>query len=1157
MAVELVVGPIVSASVEFLLKKIVSSNVASFLRGKKDSGFDMLLDKLETTLLSLAEVLGDAELKQFTNPRVEKWLDKLQDAVDDAEDLFEEIEYDALKLEVEAESEPDKSKVSKFISSFNSADQDRKADMEKLLERLDTFEKKRYILDLQKGVEKIQSQRPPSISSIDDSEFFGRDDEKKILKGMLLSDDVGGEKICVIPIVGMGGIGKTTLAQALYNDDEVSIHFEFKAWVCVSDEFDVRKVTKNVLEAVIEDACAVENLNVLQGKIQEKLKGKKFLIVLDDVWNEEYSFWDTMRMLFKVGAQGSKIIVTTRSEIVASIMGTTASRHLEELKEEACFKLFVKIVSGNKAFTVESDLGRMGKDIVKKCKGLPLAVKALASLLRLTDVKEWKRIANSDVLDLPIGGKNILPALRLSYHYLPSHLKRCFVYCSLFPKDYEFSKEQLVSLWMVDNLLEHSSGNRTLKEVGFEYFDDLVSRSFFQLLSKRYSYSKDCFVMHDLMVDLAIFVSRKKFVYIEQDKPYEIGLMKQTRHIAFDRNKCHNFHEMISEATCLRTFLPVVKYLFPSEIGLQDVLKDFMKLRRLRFLFFGGYENVNELPKSIGQLRHLRYLNLSYTSIKEFPKSFCMLYNLQTLVLTSCEHLTKFPKNLHHLVNLTYLEMSHCKFCTMPPLGQLPALKTLSIEGCDAIELVGLDFYGTSSSKSFPSLESLTFQEMSNWKEWSFPKAHVEVFPKLTSLTISVCEKLSGDLPCILPSLTELYIFQCPELASSLPVMPSVTAVGVDQCEKIGGFKSCKSLQDFPVNLEDLHLRYCDNLDFVPPSDYKSLQKLSIDDISSSFKVLSLDSFPNVRTVEVCHCELESLLASNTHEILSTLSIEECPKFTLLIDSNLHCPILTQLHFISCDALKFLPEPLPILLPSLQELYISGCPELESLPTSGLPFSLRKLTFENCHKLKLLPDQQHNILPSLQELFIYGCPELESLPRSWLPFSLSKLYIRNCTKVIACRQNWNLQDLPILTSFDIGKYNGEDMESFLEQGSLPTSLTSLRIENVACLKYLDDKGFQELTSLKELIIYNCPNLQTLPVKGLPPSFEGLLPPSFESFLMIGCPLLEAKYEWEKEYRNSWSKISCIPQPQVTISRQPQVPISRRGLLIKPSFSCYE
>ncbi|KAF4387633.1 hypothetical protein G4B88_003960 [Cannabis sativa] len=549
--------------------------------------------------------------------------------------------------------------------------------------------------------------------------------------------------------------------------------------------------------------------------------------------------------------------------------------------------------------------------------------------------------------------------------------------------------------------------------------------------------------MHDLIVDLANHVSKKKFVYIEKGKRYDIGHVRQIRHIAFEEDiNCHDFHEtykIISEAICLRTFMPVTKYYYLRLNTLhEDVLKDIMKLRRLRFLSLAGYENVSELPKSIGQLIHLHHLDLSYTSIKELPKSVCLLYNLQTLKLCGCKHLVKFPKNIHRLINLRYLYMSFCEFSTLPPLGQLPSLVTLLIEECASVEMVGLEFYGSSSSKSFPLLESLTLKRMSKWKEWSPPKANLEVFPKLTSLTIHRCEKLTGDLPWLLPSLTELDIFYCPKLASSLPVIPTITTIRVQHCAKIIGFKPCSNLQNFD-DLEKLYLEGC------------------------SFKLLPLDSFPNIWNITIRNCEsLESFSLLNSLKSLSTLSIQQCPNFTLNLDSNIHCPILTQLEFCSCHNLKFLPKNLSSLLPSLLELIILDCPNLESLPKFELPFNLRELT------------------------------------------------IRKCNKFIASRKNWNLQALPNLTSFCIGDYECEDMESFLEQGLLPTSLTSLKISGVACLKTLEEKGFQELKSLKELHIYMCPNLQSLPVKGLPPFFEGLLPPSFETFVMDYCPLLEKR-----------------------------------------------
>ncbi|KAF4356699.1 hypothetical protein F8388_010921 [Cannabis sativa] len=272
-------------------------------------------------------------------------------------------------------------------------------------------------------------------------------------------------------------------------------------------------------------------------------------------------------------------------------------------------------------------------------------------------------------------------------------------------------------------------------------------------------------------------------------------------------------------------------------------------------------------------------------------------------------------------------------------------------------------------------------------------------------------------------------------------------------------------------------------------------------DIDELFKYVPA----NLRDLNVGHCESFSQFNSPINS-LSFLSFYNCPNFTLLPDNNFLCPILTQLKLLNCCKLRFLPEKLPILLPSLQQLVIDDCPELESLPKLGLPLSLCELRIERCDK------------------------------------------------VIASRKNWNLETLPNLISLEFGGYRGEDMVSFLEQGFLPTSLISLKINDIACLKTLNDNGgFQELTSLKELHVSNCPNLQTLPVKGLPPSFEGSLPPSFESFKIYNCPLLEENYEWEEE--NSYSsskKISCITQPQVTIRSQHQELITPH----KQSFSWF-
>ncbi|XP_062115663.1 putative disease resistance RPP13-like protein 1 [Humulus lupulus] len=249
----------------------------------------------------------------------------------------------------------------------------------------------------------------------------------------------------------MGGLGKTTLAQVVYDDDRVQKYFELKVWITVSDEFDIFKITKEIFEGVTTNKCGTENIDELRRKLKEALRGKKFLFVHDDVWNESYSLWDALKSSFESGANGSKILVTTRSTIVASTMATGQIHHLQTLLNEDCWQLFVKHAFGsNFDQNSNKDLQALGRKIVEKCKGLPLALKSLGGLLRCEqNPKKWEDILGSDTWEeLYKKEGSILPALWLSYRHLPTHLKQCFAYCSIFPKDYEFEREKLILLWM-------------------------------------------------------------------------------------------------------------------------------------------------------------------------------------------------------------------------------------------------------------------------------------------------------------------------------------------------------------------------------------------------------------------------------------------------------------------------------------------------------------------------------------------------------------------------------------------------------------------------------------------------------------------------------------------------------------------------------------
>ncbi|KAJ8775028.1 hypothetical protein K2173_020032 [Erythroxylum novogranatense] len=336
----------------------------------------------------------------------------------------------------------------KFISSQCPLEKEIESKLVEILEILAYLVDQKSALGLKERLgKKLSSQKVQTSSVMDESEVYGRQKDKEVIIQLLLSDDANCNNLGLIPIVGMGGIGKTTLAQSVYNDSRVKEKFGFKAWIYVSEELDVLKVTRSILNVVSSTTHDFNTLDLFQVALKDEVTNKKFLLVLDDVWNDRYDHWDILLKPLKAGAKGSKIIVTTRLQSVASVMEDVHTHHLKEISEEECRALFSKHAFGGRNSSAYPKLEEIGREIVKKCNGLPLAAKSLGSLLHSKrKPEEWDRVLKNDIWNLP--KDNILPALRLSYHFLPSHLKQCFAYCAIFPKGYRFIKEELVLLWM-------------------------------------------------------------------------------------------------------------------------------------------------------------------------------------------------------------------------------------------------------------------------------------------------------------------------------------------------------------------------------------------------------------------------------------------------------------------------------------------------------------------------------------------------------------------------------------------------------------------------------------------------------------------------------------------------------------------------------------
>ncbi|XP_028960942.1 putative disease resistance RPP13-like protein 1 [Malus domestica] len=290
MAMEVVGGALLSSFLSVLFGRLASRPVVDFIRGQKiNSG---LLKKLRIKLLSVNSVLDDAEEKKFNNPAVREWLDELKDALYAADDLLDVIKTEALRRKLEGdESESSSSRKSQVpISSstwIDEFDKTMEPKIVEMLERLEFIVNEKDVLGLNEGVPNRRPQsRLSSTSLVEEDGVYGRDEDKETIVKLLLSDDANGNKLSVILVVGMGGIGKTTLAQLVYNDARVKQHFDLQAWVYVSEEFDVVRITQIIYGSVISQTCCITDLNLLQVKLKESLTGKKCFFVHDDVWNE-------------------------------------------------------------------------------------------------------------------------------------------------------------------------------------------------------------------------------------------------------------------------------------------------------------------------------------------------------------------------------------------------------------------------------------------------------------------------------------------------------------------------------------------------------------------------------------------------------------------------------------------------------------------------------------------------------------------------------------------------------------------------------------------------------------------------------------------------------------------------------------------------------
>ncbi|XP_060170073.1 putative disease resistance RPP13-like protein 1 [Lycium barbarum] len=1117
-------GAFLSSALNVLFDRLAPQGELLKMFQKHKDGV-LLLGKLRMILPGLQVVLSDAENKQASDPCVSQWLNELRDAVDGAENLIEEVNYEALRLKVEGQHQNIAEGISYLqviglhLGLHDEFFRNIRKKLEGTIETVKGLQEQIGYLGLKKHfVSTKQETRTPSTSLVGESGIFGREDEREKLVGRLLSEDANGKNLTVVPIVGMGGVGKTTLAKVVYNDEKVKNQFDLKAWYCVSEPYDALRITKGLLQEIDSFDLKIDNnLNQLQVKLKESLKGKRFLVVLDDVWNDNYNEWDDLRNLFVQGNIGSKIIVTTRKESVALMMGSEAI-NVGTLSSEVSWSLFKRHAFENIDPMKHPELEEVGKQIAHKCKGLPLALKALAGILRSKpEVDQWRDILRSEIWELPSHSNDILPALMLSYNDLPARLKQCFAYCSIYPKDYQFSKDQVIHLWIANGLVQHLDS-------GEKDFLDLRSRSLFERVLVSSKWNLERFLMHDLVNDVAQIASSKGCIRLEDNEGSHV--LGKSRHLSYSMGFDGEFLELkpLCNLEQLRTLLPI-NISLPKHMG-RDSLIDLSKrvlhnilptLRSLRALSLSRYK-ITELPNVLFiKLKLLRYLDLSRTAIRKLPDSICALYNLETLLLSHCSCLKELPPQMERLINLCHLDISGTLLLEMPL--QQSKLKSLHVlvgakfllTGCSDSRIRDLgelhNLYGTLSILELQNVVDRREAQKAKMKE----KEHVQMLSLKWSKSIANNSQIERYiLDELKPSrnIKELKIAryrgtEFPNWFADYSFLKLLVKLSLSKCENCF---SLPSLGQLP-SLKFLAIRRMDRItemteEFYGSSSSKnpfnSLEKLIIEEMPEwkQWHVLGNGEFAALRDLSIEDCpKLIGKFPENLCS-LTTLRISKCPELNL--ETPIQLSNLKEFRVYGSPKVGVLFDDIELFTSQLQgmkqiaQLEIHDCLSLTSLPISILSNTLKTIKIYYCGKLKLEASVGEMFLDRLK---LKGCDSIDDISPELVPRARD-LSINNCH---------NLKRLLIPTGTETLQISVCENVKRLSV-ACGTQMTSLIIYNCEKLKWLPERMQELLPSLKELTLFECPEIESFP--------EGELPFNLEVLQICYCKkLVNGRKEW--------------------------------------------
>nr|UBY07161.1 NBS-LRR disease resistance protein [Dasypyrum villosum] len=964
---------------------VVASLLGSCANKLKDIIIDEAIlilgvEKELTEMLRRVELIRcciyDAEKRRTTEQAVNNWLGQLRDVIYDVDEILDVARCKGSKLLPDYPSssrEPAACKGLSVSSCFCNigSRRDVAVRIRSLNKKMENILKDNMFLSF-RGCTQPNGNGPTSrmirSANLVEPNLVGKEimhSSRKLVDLVLAHKETKSYKVA---IVGTGGVGKTTLAQKIYNAQKIKGSFKLKAWVCVSQDYNGVTLLKEVLRNIGVYHEQGETIAELQRKISETIEGKSLFLVLDDVWNSNV-WMDLLRPALHETTAGV-ILVTTRDDQITKRISVGHTHRVNLMSVEVGWELLWRSMNIDEENEV-SNLRNTGIEIVLKCGCLPLAIKVTASALASRDLteNEWKRYLGTYIGSQRMLSDEIEEALYLSYDELPHRLKQCFLYCGLYAEDSVIRCDDVTRLWIAEGFIEKKQG-QLLEDTAEEYYYELIYRNLLQPDYTRFNLSR-C-KMHDLLRQLALDISREECFIGDVETLRDENMSKLRRVTSVSKKDKVVLPRMDKIEVKVRTFLT-----FNGPQGIEDVL--FKRFLLLRVLVL-NYSLVQSIPENIGKLIHLRLLNLDFTGISCLPESIGSLKNLQVLSLRRCHDLHSLPLAVTFLCSLICLELYGTKINQVPKgIGKLKFLTYLGDypvgDGRDNVVLQDgwkLEELSSLSQMRFLSLVKLERAAHCSTNVVLNDKKHLKDLRlewtkrgegSYSEEDVSYNEKVFEQLvpPRNLENLVISWFF-----GRNYPTWFGATCLPSLIHLVLSDFRSCVHLP--PIwqlpNLKYLKISGAYGVTKVGPEFVGCRKSNALCNELVAFPKLEWLIFMDMPNWEEwSFFEVEEFAADEGRmDGAAEIHKENAQSVRLL-------PRLVKLKLGGCKKLRDLPRQLREYTPSLKELRLIGTNNLKVV--EDLPQLSELLLIEKCEGLERICN-----LPQLSELRVHGCPNL-------------------------------------------------------------------------------------------------------------------------------------------------------------------------------------